>query len=422
MPALPDEQIRTAVAARQDELIGFCQRLIQAPSLPDQERAAQEIVAERLGAMGLQVEILPVCFDRLRDHPAFGDDGFSPGGRIDVIGRWHGTGGGRSLILNGHVDVVSPGDPALWTDSPWSGTLRDRRLWGRGSCDMKGGLASGIFALVVLQDLGWSPGGDIVVESVIGEESGGAGTLATIVEGIRADGAIILEPTRLELCPVQSGALTFRLTVAGQAAHGAMRQRGVSAIEKFALLHAALLELERARHAGRAFPLYDDPEWVAPLSIGTVQGGEWHSTVAETVTAEGRFGVFPGESVTEARRGFEQAVADAAGRDPWLAAHPPRVDWFEGQFESGATPTDHPLIATLGAAHQRVLNRSPRLRGVPYGSDLRLFTNHAGMAAVLYGPGDVALAHAVNESIEVTEILEAVAVLAAAIMDWCGSA
>jgi hypothetical protein len=176
-----------------------------------------------------------------------------------------------------------------------------------------------------------------------------------------------------------------------------------------------------ARHAGKVFPLYDDPEWVAPLSVGTVHGGEWHSTVAETVVAEGRFGVFPGESVTEARRGFEQAVADAAGRDPWLAAHPPRIDWFEGQFESGATPADHPLIVTLGAAHQRVLNRRPRLRGVPYGSDLRLFTNHAGMAAVLYGPGEVALAHAVNESIEVTEILEAVAVLAMVIMTVRGA-
>jgi acetylornithine deacetylase len=159
VPALPPEQIRTAVAARRDELIGFCQRLIQAPSLPDQEQAAQEIVAEQLRALGLQVEILPVRFDRLRGHPAFGDDGFSSDGRIDVIGRWHGTGGGRSLILNGHVDVVSPGDPALWDDSPWSGTLRDGRLWGRGSCDMKSGLASGIFALVVLKDLGWSPAG-----------------------------------------------------------------------------------------------------------------------------------------------------------------------------------------------------------------------------------------------------------------------
>lgn len=412
------EQIRAAVDTRQQELLGFCQRLVQSPSLPDQEHGAQEIVAGQLRAMGLDVEVLPVRFDRLRGHPAFGDDGFSPDQRIDVIGRWRGQGDGRSLILNGHVDVVSPGDPALWTESPWSGALHDGRLWGRGSCDMKCGLASGIFALLVLQDLGWSPAGDIIVESVVGEESGGAGTLAAIVEGIRADGAIILEPTRLELCPVQSGALTFRLTVPGRAAHGAMRQRGVSAIEKFSLLQAALLDLERRRHEGRVVPLYDEPQWVAPLSIGTIRGGEWHSTVAETVTAEGRFGVFPGEPVEEARRVFERAVTDAAGRDPWLVAHPPRVEWFEGQFESGQTPVDHPLVVTLGAAHERIMGKGPRLRGVPYGSDLRLFTNHAAMPAVLYGPGDVALAHAVDESIEVHEILEATAVLVAAVAEW----
>jgi acetylornithine deacetylase len=416
------EQIRAAVDTRQQELLGFCQRLVQAPSLPDQEHAAQEIVAGQLRTMGLGVEVLAVRFDRLRRHPAFGDDGFSPDQRIDVIGRWRGHGTGRSLILNGHVDVVAPGDPALWTESPWSGSLHDGRLWGRGACDMKCGLASGIFALVVLQDLGWSPAGDIIVESVVGEESGGAGTLATIVEGIRADGAIILEPTHLELCPVQSGALTFRLTVPGQAAHGAMRQRGVSAIEKFSLLQAALLDLERRRHEGRVIPLYDEPRWVAPLSIGTIRGGEWHSTVAETVTAEGRFGVFPGEPVEEARWTFEQAIAEAAARDPWLAGHRPTVEWFEGQFESGATPVDHPLVATLGASHARVLGQAPRLRGVPYGSDLRLFTNHAAMPAVLYGPGDVALAHAVNESIDVQEILDATAVLAATIVDWAGQA
>jgi len=413
--------IRPAVERRREELIAFASRAVQAASLPGQERAVQELIAERLGELGLDVTVLPVRFDRLRGHPAFGDDGFSPDARIDVIGQWRGSGGGRSLILNGHVDVVAPGDETLWTDSPWSGALRDGRLYGRGSCDMKSGLVSGIFALAVLRDLGWSPAGDIVVESVIGEESGGAGTLAAIVEGIRADGAIILEPTSLDLCPVQSGALTFRLAVPGRAAHGALRQHGVSAIEKFSLLHAAILELERDRHQRYRHPLYDEPDWVAPVSIGTIRGGEWHSTVPDLVVAEGRFGVFPGESVAVAREALEVAVARAAAADPWLRGNPPLITWFEGQFESGETPADHPLIATLGAAHQRVLGRGARIRGVPYGSDLRLFTNHADMPAVLYGPGDVALAHTVNESIAVGEILAAVTVLATAIAEWSGT-
>ena len=418
MGAIDSATLRRAVEARRDDLVAFASSLVRSPSLPGEEGPVQELVAAQLRAMGLETRVLPVRFDRLRDHPAFGDDGFTPDGRVDVIGRWAGGGGGRSLILNGHVDVVSTGDAALWSDPPWSGTVRDGWLHGRGSCDMKSGLAAGIFALVVLRDLAWQPRGDITVESVTGEESGGCGTLAAIVDGIRADGAVILEPTGLNLCPVQSGALTFRVIVPGKAAHGAMRQHGVSAIELFSKLHSAILGLERARHGLVGTDLYDDPDYIAPVSIGTIRGGEWHSTVAELVVAEGRFGVFPGESVGAAREALEECVRDAAADDPWMLEHPPKVEWFEGQFESGATAADHPLVTGLAQAHRHVLRSEPRVRGVPYGSDLRLFTNHADMPAVLYGPGDVRLAHAVNERIRVDEIVDAVAVLAAFISEW----
>ena len=418
MSSLNPTTVRKAVESRRDELIAFASSLVRSPSLPGEEGPVQELVAAQLRSMGLETRVLPVRFDNLRDHPAFGDDGFTPDGRVDVIGRWAGPGGGRSLILNGHVDVVSPGDASLWTDSPWSGVVRDGFLHGRGSCDMKSGLAAGIFSLVVLHDLAWRPRGDIIVESVTGEESGGCGTLAAIVDGIRADGAVILEPTGLALCPVQSGALTFRIIVPGKAAHGAMRQHGVSAIELFARLHSAILGLERARHGLVGTDLYDDPDYVAPVSIGTIRGGEWHSTVAELVVAEGRFGVFPGESVEAARASLEECVRSAASEDPWLMEHPPRIEWFEGQFESGETPSDHPLVQGLAQAHRAVLRDDARVRGVPYGSDLRLFTNHANMPAVLYGPGDVRVAHAVNERIQVDEIVDAVAVLATFISSW----
>ena len=297
--------------------------------------------------------------------------------------------------------------------------MRDGWLHGRGSCDMKSGLAAGIFALVVLDDLAWRPRGDIIVESVTGEESGGCGTLAAIVDGIRADGAVILEPTGLALCPVQSGALTFRIIVPGKAAHGAMRQHGVSAIELFARLHNAILGLERERHALAGTDLYDDPDYVAPVSIGTIRGGEWHSTVPELVVAEGRFGVFPGESVAAARArargvrapgGHRRSLADRASTARRVVRGAVRIGRNPGRPSAGAR-------AGPGAS-RRCSVADPRLRGVPYGSDLRLFTNHAGMPAVLYGPGDVRVAHAVNERIRVDEIVDAVAVLATFISSW----
>lgn len=194
--------IAEAVEALRPDLVAYIQQLVQTPSLPDHEHAVQKLIADRLHTMALDVAIVPTHFDDLRDHPAFDDDGFSPDTRINVVGRWAGTGDNapeaHSLILNGHVDVVAPGDEALWRNSPWSGTIRDGKLYGRGSCDMKSGVATAIFAIAALQKLGFRPIRDVLIESVIGEESGGVGTLTTIVKGYTADACIVLEPTRLQ--------------------------------------------------------------------------------------------------------------------------------------------------------------------------------------------------------------------------------
>ncbi len=426
MPSSTDilPQIMLAAQAARADLTSFLQTLVQSPSLPDHEQAVQELVANKLRRLGLDVEIVPSRFEELRHHPAFGDDGFSPESRINVVGRWRGTqsGAGRSLILNGHVDVVPPGDPSRWSDSPWSGVIRDGNLYGRGACDMKAGLCAGIFAVDVLQRLGFRPARDVLIESVIGEETGGVGTLTTIIKGFSADAAILLEPTHLEISPVQSGALTFRLTVPGRASHAAMKPQGVSAIEKFALLLPAINQLEIERHRNFIHPLFDDPHNIAPINIGCLRAGEWHSTVPEELVAEGRMGVLPGETNDSARRALAAAIQAAASKDDWMAEHPPLLEWFEGQFESAETSQSHPLIASLGAAHQQVTAKSPILRGVTYGSDMRLFINHAQIAATHYGPGDVGLAHAVNECVPLDEVLVATQVIAHFVTQWCGGA
>ena len=414
--------ISEAVDSLRDDIVRYCQKLTQTPSLPDEEHEVQELVSHKLKSLGMEVDVFPSRFDELKSHPAFCDDGFSPNSRIDVVARWRGGDKttGRSLILNGHVDVVGTGDESLWHDSPWSGAVRDEKLYGRGSCDMKSGLTAAIFAIQSLQQIGFRPAGDILLQSVVGEETGGVGTLATIVKGYTADAAVILEPTNLKVCPVQSGALTFRLSVPGKATHAAMKKDGVSAIEKFSLLLEAIHQLEVRRHEENGHPLYDDPSHIAPVNIGTIHGGQWHSTVPEEVVAEGRFGVFPEESVEEARASLKEAIQDVSATDQWLNDHRPKIEWFEGQYESGETPTDDPLIETLLSAHKEVTGSTPKIEGVTYGSDLRLFTNHANIPAVLYGPGDVRLAHAANEYVEVEEVIIATKVMTGMIVHWCG--
>jgi acetylornithine deacetylase len=249
-----------------------------------------------------------------------------------------------------------------------------------------------------------------MLQSVVGEETGGLGTLAAIVHGYVADAALILEPTRLEACTVQSGALTFRLTVRGRAAHGAAKLEGVSALDKLRVLLDAVDRLEGERDAAR----------VAPISIGTVHGGAWHSTVPDEVVVEGRYGVLPHEEASDARAALGSALRTASERDEWLASHPPELDWIEGQFESGATPDDDPFVAALAGAHETVAGRPVRLTGVPYGSDLRLFTRYASMPAVLYGPGDPALAHSTDEHVPIAEVVTAARTAAVLVARWCG--
>lgn len=420
------EQIAAQVDALRAELTSFLQTLVQTPSLPGHEQKAQRLVADKLRTLGLGVEVVSSELDDLKDHPAFCDDGVPFRDRLNVIGRWPGTGTtsgttpARSLILNGHMDVVPTSNESLWSDSPWSGAIRDGKLYGRGSCDMKAGVTANIFAIQTLRALGFRPAADVLVESVIGEESGGAGTLTTIVKGFKGDAAVITEPTRLRLCPVQSGALTFRIKVAGRAIHACMKPYGVSAFEKFYPVLQAVQSLEHRRHVEYRNPLYENPHNIAPVNFGTIRGGEWPSTVPDELVVEGRFGVLPGESTTAARSALASALAQAGAADEWLREHPPALEWFEGQFESGQTPQDSPIVATVTACHAQTFGSAPVVQGVTYGSDLRLFTNHGNTPAVLYGPGDVANAHAVDEYVDLEEVIAATKVLALIVSQWCG--
>jgi acetylornithine deacetylase len=426
------QELTNAIAVQVDtlrnDLLSFLQKLVQTPSLPGHEQKAQHLVADKLRALDLAVDVVSSEFDDLRQHPAFCDDAVPFRDRLNVVGRWRGsrrdsdksTSQPRSLILNGHMDVVPTGSETLWSRSPWSGAIRDGKLYGRGSCDMKAGVTANIFAVQTLQALGFSPVADVLVESVIGEESGGVGTLTTIVKGFKADAAIISEPTRLHLCPVQSGALSFRMKIAGRAIHACMKPYGVSAIEKFYPVLQAVQELERRRHVEYRNPLYEDPHNIAPVNFGTIRGGDWPSTVPDEVVVEGRFGVLPGESTDVARAAMSSALVHACATDDWLLEHPPTLEWFEGQFESGQTPQHAPIVQAVSACHTQMFGQPPIVQGVTYGSDLRLFTNHGNIPAVLYGPGNVVNAHTVDEYVDLEEVVDATKVLALIVSRWCG--
>ena len=395
-----------------DACIRLAQDLVRVPSITGNERAVQDLVALVLEEAGLTVDRFEADVDRLKAHPRF------PGMEVDrteavLVAGILGEKGERSLILNGHVDVVPPGDRQAWHTSPWSAHIHAGRLHGRGACDMKAGLAVGISAAAALKKSALPLRGRLIVESVVGEEDGGIGTFAMADRGYRADAAYVLEPTRLRLIPAQAGALSFRLRIRGLSAHASVRYEGVSAIEKFELVETRLRQLERSLNQS-PHPLFRHYPIAYPLSIGRLRAGSWSSTVPDEVECEGRVGVPVGMASAEVRRQFAAAIADVAQRDPWLRDHPPQFDWAGGQFDAVEVDTELAAFTALKAAHAEEFGVEPELDGAPYGSDMRLLVNEADTPAILYGPGDINQAHSTDEWIAVDELVRAARVVTAA--------
>jgi acetylornithine deacetylase len=402
-----------------EAMLDFLCSLIAVPSLVGDEVAGQEHVATQMERCGLEVDLWELDFYELSQHPFFSieEDRDRGLGAVGVMGE---DGGGRSLILNGHVDVVPVGDENLWRYPPWQGTIADGKVYGRGAVDMKGGLCCALFAAKALRDAGVRLQGRLLVESVIGEEDGGVGTLAAILRGYEADGAIVAEPTGLIVAPAQAGAFNFRVTIPGQSAHGCFREEGVSPIEKFIPIHEALMELERRRNREVEDPLYRGYELPFALCIGNVRAGTWASSVAESLVFEGRYGISPDEDQSAARRAFEETVAEAAGADPWLRNHPPVVEWWGGQFYPARTRVDHPLVETVAGAFEEVTGSGARLEGMTYGADMGLLVNVGHTPTVLFGPGDVRVSHRPDEYVRIRDLEIAVRTLALAALRFCG--
>lgn len=400
-------------------LVDFLRELVAVPSVTGRESAAQRRVADWMRAEGFATDAWDIDLAALARHPEFSCE-VERDAALGVVGVVGGRGDGRDLLLDGHVDVVPPGDPAAWSADPWAGAVRDGRVYGRGACDMKGGLCAALFATKALRDAGVPLRGRVLVASVVGEEDGGLGTLATLLRGHSADGAVVTEPTALRLVTAAAGSLMFRLTVAGRAAHGSVRLEGVSAVEKFVPLFAAVRRLEAERNAGGGRGPFAAHRLPWPIEVGTLRAGEWASSVPERLVCEGRYGFAPGEDEAAAKRTFEAAVAAAAAADPWLRAHPPLVEWWGGRFAPALTDPGEPVVAALAGAAAAVLGAAPPPEGVTYGCDMRLLVNVGGMPTVVFGPGDVRDSHRADESVAVAEVEAAAATLVVAAMRFCG--
>jgi acetylornithine deacetylase len=424
-----DEEITatvlSAVDAQLENAIELLGHLVAIPSMGGTEAEAeiQHVLAEILHSDGFDVDLWSMDLDELtnrRDFPGMEVERREAFGLLATL-PGHAPELGLSLLVDGHVDVVPPGDLSAWTSDPFS-LRRDERngvdtLFGRGTCDMKGGLVASIMAARALQTVGVKLAGDLLIAPVVGEEDGGLGTYELMRRGIEADACVIPEPTDLDIIPANGGALTFRLHVPGQAIHASRRTEGVSAISKFTSILPALEALESRRNAD-VDPLMSRWPIAYPLSIGTVHAGDWASTVPDLLIAEGRFGVALGENPFSARAELEAAIEDINANDEFLSRNPIKVEWWGGQFQSGRSENDY-LIDLTRRAHFAAApdRRHQQVYGAPYGSDLRFIS--PTMPVLQYGPGDASAAHAPDEFIEVESLLTSMRTLALIYLEHC---
>lgn len=395
-------------------LLEDLRELVRIPSITGSEERVAVWAADALRALGLQVEVVQPDLAAHRADPEWPGEEMSRTTLPVVIGR-AGAAGGRRLILSGHLDVVPPGEPSTWTTDPWGGEVRDGALFGRGACDMKGGVASILAAVRALRSGGVLERlhGELLVVLVPSEEDGGQGTLAAIRAGATADMAVITEPSSLDIVVAHAGAITFRLTVPGRAAHASQRREGVSALDNLFTLVRALEADEVRRNDAETDPLMTALGLPYPTIIGMVSGGDWASTVLDRVVADGRYGVRLGQSPAEAADELRACIAAACAADDFLRDHPVTVEITGGRFGSARIADDHDLTVGLAAAAADVTGRAPELLGEPYGADMQMFVNVGATPCVIYGPGDVRHAHSADERVPLDEVETCARVLAA---------
>jgi len=421
MADLTSPEARVLDAVDEAWIVDRLCRLVAVPSIggTPAESEVQHLLAGWLEELDCAVDRWPIDLQEAATAPD------APGQEVTrteawgVVGTAPGADDGRpALVFAGHTDVVPPGDRALWPGDAFVPRVADGALHGRGACDMKGGVVASLAALAAVRTAGVQLVRPLAIHGVVGEEDGGLGAWAALRRGHRGDLCVIPEPTAQAVVTANAGALTFRLEVTGAAAHAAMRDQGVSAIELFAAVHAGLLDFEAQRQRD-ADPRFGDAPYPYGLSIGRLEAGDWASSVPDRLVAEGRYGVRLGEPVADAREAFATRLAAICAEHPWLAEHPVRLTWTGGAFASGELPAGHPLLPMMRAAVADAGGGAPEERAIAAGSDLRLYAA-AGVPTLHYGPGDLNLAHGPRECVPIAEVVTAARAFALLALRACG--
>ena len=423
MPTDLVERIGKEIENRRAELVELAKALISFPTASPPGRntaAAQTFVGDYLSGLGFEID----RFDVYAGDP-------------DIVARLRGANRAQyaSLLFNGHIDVAETGPLERWTRDPFTPSLEGNRLYGRGATDMKGPMAAALFAIRVVRELGVELGGDLLVESVIGEEQGEAGTLSCVERGYGADFAIVPEPTGLAISG-QGGVITGWIEInSPETLHDGMRARtihagggvrGANAIEKMSLLIQGLQSLERHWAVMKSYPGF--APGATTINPAVIEGGRHPAFMADRCALWVTVHFYPDETWEQVTAEIEDHLNRVAASDVWLRDHPPTYRWGgrsmiedRGEiFPASRIDRDHPAVQTLSAIHQRVRHSAPEYVMWPSVSDAG-WLDSAGIPTVIYGPGGLEQAHVIDEWVDVDELVAASRIYAEMIVTWCNT-
>lgn len=421
---MPDTEARSrisaAIDAGFDRQVAFLQELVRFPSLRGREAPLQDWFARQMAQRGYAVDRFSIA--DVPHHPKMAPMvEVDPAGSVQVVASHRPANPtGRSLILQGHIDVVPEGPHEMWTYPPYSATIRDGWMYGRGAHDMKSGVSCMVFAMDAIRAAGFEPAADVYIQTVTEEESTGNGALAALLRGYRADAALVPEPTGHTITRTQTGTIWFRLRVRGVPVHVAVAQDGTNAImSAYALINALYDHTRTLNAAARSNPWYADIKDPIKFNPGIIRGGDWASSTPAWCEVDCRIGLVPGTTPEQAMAGIEACVKAAATTDAFMANNPPEIIWTGFQTDPYVLEPGSEAEAVLAAAHASVHGGAMPERRTTAVNDARYYGLYFGFPGLCYGPkGEVA--HGFDERTSIEDLRKCTLTIATFIADWCG--
>lgn len=385
-----------------DELIKLTQSLIQIPShkdVPSREKEVAKYIYDFCIANELEAELIPV-----------------DGERCNIIAYLRGDGTGKTLMLNGHTDTVPPYNMTI---DPFAAEIKDDAIWGRGAVDMKGPIASMLITMLSLKRSGKKLKGDVIFTGVIGEEERSEGSEYLVKSGLKADGAVVGEPSNYEYAIGHRGLEWLEIVIKGKAAHGGIPHLGINAIEKAAKL------IERIKN--QLYPKLEDRynEYMGPsvMNFGVIEGGSQPSTVADRCSIKIDRRYIPGETAQSVIKEYQEIIDSLKAEDPDFDAEIIRMpnNMLTLDHLYLMTPPDDPIVIAVREAIKGVINKEPLITRRRGWTDAALISNYGNIPTVVFGPGDISYSHTKNERVKISELVDAVNIYSKIIENFCGT-